>query len=118
MSRMTRSDEIEFSTHSWGSIGWIFNGDLSPGTKMSLGHVVIDPGQKNTLHTHDNAEEYLYLIEGELAHSVGPDIVTLRAGDAIRVPAGVSHDALNVGPVPARMIVIYSDAHRAFAAHK
>jgi mannose-6-phosphate isomerase-like protein (cupin superfamily) len=115
---LSHGAEIELSRHEWGAIGWLFNGDLAPGTTMSLGHVVIEPGHKNTLHSHDNAEEYLYLYEGELAHSVGPEVLTLRSSDAIRVPSGVWHDARNLGSVPARMVVVYSDPHRGFTAHE
>jgi len=89
-------------------IKWLFSGATSPGAAQTLGYVVIEPGGKNPLHAHPNCEEVLYLISGELEHSLEGDSYRLRPGDAIRVPAGAKHDARCVSPEPARMVVCYS----------
>jgi quercetin dioxygenase-like cupin family protein len=90
------------------AIKWLFSGQSSPGAEQTLGYVVIDPGQKNPLHAHPNCEEVLYLISGELDHSLGDAVYRLKAGDAIRVPAGAKHDARCVSAAPAEMVVCYS----------
>src|SRR5688500_6346854 len=89
-------------------IKWLFDGQRSPGAAQTLGHVVIQPGQKNPLHAHPNCEEVLYLISGQLDHSLGDAIYRLDPGVAIRVPAGIKHDARCVSAEPAVMIVCYS----------
>lgn len=89
-------------------IKWLFDGQRSPGAAQTLGYVTIQPGQKNPLHAHPNCEEVLYLIGGQLDHSLGNDVHRLNPGDAIRVPAGIKHDAKCVSPEPAVMIVCYS----------
>src|SRR5918911_5716709 len=71
------------------TITWLFSGQTAPGAAQTLGYVVIEPGQKNPLHAHPNCEELLYLISGELEHSLGDESFRLQAGDAIRVPAGI-----------------------------
>ena len=73
---------------------------------------MIDPGRKNPLHAHPNCEEVLYLISGELEHSLDGAMYRLQPGDAIRVPAGAKHDARNTGSAPATMVVCYSDPER------
>lgn len=94
------------------AIKWLFSGQTAPGAEQTLGHVVIQPGQKNPLHSHPNCEELLYLISGELDHSFEDKVYRLRPGDAIRVPAGVKHDARCVGNEPAAMVVCYSVPNR------
>ena len=93
-------------------IKWLFSGQTAPDAAQTLGYVVIEPGQKNPLHAHPNAEEVLYLISGELDHSLEGAMYRLKAGDAIRVPAGAKHDARCVSREPATMVVCYSDANR------
>lgn len=93
-------------------IKWLFSGQTTPGAEQTLGYVVIQPGQKNPLHAHPNCEEVLYLISGQLDHSLEDAVHRLNPGDAIRVPAGVKHDARCVGDEPAAMIVCYSVANR------
>jgi len=90
------------------TIKWLFSGESAPGAAQTLGYVVIDPGKKNPLHAHPNCEEVLYLISGELDHSLDGATYHLRPGDAIRVPAGARHDARCVSDEPACMTVCYS----------
>src|SRR4051812_4390715 len=90
------------------TITWLFSGQTAPGAEQTLGYVVIEPGQKNPLHAHPNCEELLYLIAGELDHSLDGASYRLRPGDAIRVPAGAKHDARCVSHEAARMVVCYS----------
>jgi quercetin dioxygenase-like cupin family protein len=94
------------------SIKWLFSGATAPGAEQTLGYVVIQPGQKNPLHAHPNCEEVLYLLAGELEHSLDDASYRLRPGDAIRVPAGAVHDARCVSPEPATMVVCYSVPER------
>ena len=99
-------------------IKWLFSGKTAPGAEQTLGYVVIEPGQKNPLHAHPNCEELLYLLSGELDHSLEERVFRLKPGDAIRVPAGVKHDARCVGDEPAAMIVCYSAGTREMQAYE
>jgi quercetin dioxygenase-like cupin family protein len=96
----------------WGSITWLFSGQSAQDAEQTLGYVVIEAGQKNPLHAHPNCEEVLYLISGELEHSLDGALYRLKPGDAIRVPAGAKHDARSLGGQPATMVVCYSDPNR------
>ncbi len=68
--------------------------------------------RKTRSHLHPNSDEVLYLIKGELDHSLGDDVVHLTAGMSIHIPQGVPHDAHNQGESVARMIVSYPTADR------
>jgi quercetin dioxygenase-like cupin family protein len=108
----------QLAEFSWGAIEWLFNGELAPGAEQTLGYVEIAPGQKNPLHAHPNCEELLYLIEGELDHSLEGEVYRMQPGQAIRVPAGAQHDARNVGATTARMVIIYSDPARQMVTYE
>lgn len=99
-------------------IKWLFSGEVAPEAEQTLGYVVIEPGQKNPLHSHPNCEELLYLLSGELDHSLEDGVFRLKPGDAIRVPTGVKHDARCVGDEPAKMIVCYSAGRREMLAYE
>lgn len=96
----------------WGRITWLHNGET--GAKgLTVGEVIISPGQSNPMHAHPNCEEVLYLISGELDHTYGPDeVYHLTPGMSIRVPAGIKHNAACTSAEPARMIVAYDSAYR------
>ncbi len=89
-------------------IKWLFSGRTAPGAEQTLGYVLIEPGAKNPLHAHPNCEEPLYLIAGELDHSLDDAVSRLKSGDSIRVPAGARHDTRCVSDEPAAMVVIHS----------
>ena len=99
-------------------IKWLFSGQTAPGAEQTLGYVVIEPGAKNPLHAHPNCEEVLYLISGELEHSLDGAVYRLGPGDAIRVPAGAKHDAKSVGTEPAAMVVCYSVPNREMVSYE
>ena len=109
-----RTAEVVPIEQSWGNLRWLFDGERTPGTGMTLGVVEIAVGESNPCHLHPDCEEVLYLIEGELEHAIGDAWVKMVAGDAIRVGPGTPHQARNTGAVPARMIVAYDAPERGF----
>ena len=108
-------DRTPVDDFGWGEIRWLVNGDIVPGTDLTVGHVAIEPGKKNPLHSHD-CEEVLHLYDGELDHRIGDDVISMRAGDTIRVPPDVRHDAQNTGTTMARMVIVYSSPQRGYTA--
>jgi len=61
-------------------------------------------------HVHANAEEGFYVLEGELAMSVGDQEISASAGAFVLVPRGLSHSFDNRGLSLARYLVIWSPA--------
>lgn len=110
--RVAVVDQVTPSVFDWGAIHWLVSGQQFAGSQMTFGHVEIKPGHKNAKHYHPNCDEVLYLLEGELDHSVGDDVFHLTPGMAIHIPTGVGHDAINRGRTVARMVVAYSSGDR------
>lgn len=110
--RVHRVDQSQAMPFDWGSIQWLCSEKLIPDARMTFGYVEIKPGVKNPKHQHPNCDEVLYLIAGELDHSLDGQVLRLTPGDAIHIPQGVKHDAVNRGREVARMVVAYSSGDR------
>ena len=98
----------------WGSLNWLASASIGNAEGVTVGRVIIKPGQSNPRHSHTTCEEVLYLLRGRLRHTMGEAEVVLEAGDTLTVPAYVAHHAINIGDEDADMIVAYSSGERDF----
>lgn len=105
-------DDGQANQFAWGSIQWLANEVMMPGSTITFGFVQIAPGMKNPKHIHPTSDEVLYLLEGALDHSLGDEVFAIRPGMSIHIPAGVAHDAINRSGQTARMVVAYSTGDR------
>ncbi len=82
--------------------------DLSvPGHETVQARVDIEPGATSIKHSHPG-EEVAYVLEGSLEYQLeGRAPVTLHAGEALFIPAGVAHLAKNVGSGKASELATY-----------
>ena len=82
--------------------------DLSaPGREVVQVRVDFDPGYTSPRHTHPG-EEIIYVLEGTLEYQLeGEPPVTLKAGEALFIPAGTIHAAKNVGTGNAAELATY-----------
>ena len=108
--------ESTYIKEPWGSLRWLASAPIGNAEGVTVGHVIIHPGQANPRHSHTTCEEVLYLLRGRLRHSMGDESVILEAGDTLTVAAHVVHHAVNVGEEDAEMIVAYSSGVRDFVA--
>jgi quercetin dioxygenase-like cupin family protein len=63
-------------------------------------------GTGSPLHIHPDTLETFYLLEGELALTIGERTERVAAGSLAHVPAGVAHKFTNDGPGPARLLIL------------
>ncbi|MGO4303749.1 MULTISPECIES: cupin domain-containing protein [unclassified Cupriavidus] len=69
--------------------------------------VDFDRGAFAPKHSHPG-EEVAYVLEGTLEYQLGDNPpVTLKAGDALFIPAGTAHSARNVGSGKASELATY-----------
>ncbi len=82
--------------------------DLSlHGREVVQVRVDFEPGAVSIKHSH-RGEEVAYVLEGSLEyHLEGRPPVTLGAGEALLIPAGVAHVAKNVGSGKASELATY-----------
>ncbi len=113
-TRRSQSSEASTIQEAWGTLTWLASQALGNAEGVTLGRVIIKPGETNPKHYHHNGEEVLYLLHGKLKHWIGDEWVILEAGDTLTIPANHTHYAVNVGDGPADMIVAYSTGDRDF----
>ena len=68
------------------------------------------PAPGPPMHVHAEEEETVYLLGGNLEASVAGEMRKVSTGGAVHVPRGVPHTLNNLGPGPARLLVIQSPA--------
>ena len=86
----------------------LLRNDLSvPGREASQVLVEFAPGVSFPKHSHPG-EELVYVVEGSLEYALdGRPAVTLKAGDALFIPAGTPHAVRNVGTTKAAELATY-----------
>ena len=70
----------------------------------------LEPGALRELHWHPNADEWQYVIEGDLSVTMFGShgrfrTEQLNAGDVGYIPQGYGHSIENVGSKPSRMLI-------------
>ena len=83
------------------------------GGKYSLMEYVVAAGEGTAphvprsygAHRHRECEETFLIRRGELEFLLGDEVVTLRAGDFLRVPPGIRHGYANVSGAEVEMLV-------------
>lgn len=68
----------------------------------------LPPGAGVPPHTHENEEEAILVISGELTNSVGDEVTISSAGSFCLVPRGTVHAQTNEGTEPVRLFLIIS----------
>lgn len=98
----------------FGSVHWVVREHDPEGAELTVGLAIFDAGKSNAEHIHPNCEEIVYVLEGEVEHTLGGQRTTLRAGDLIVVPRNVPHRLLNSGSAPVRACIVFSAPDRKF----
>jgi quercetin dioxygenase-like cupin family protein len=69
------------------------------GEQVLLCRVTYDPGMRVPRHSHDEAEQVMAIVEGDLTMTIGDEEQTLRAGDVVVVNRGLEHELVSEGGV-------------------
>ena len=84
----------------------LLRGEHTSGTFAAL-EVVIAPGTGPPLHIHPDAEESIYVLEGDMRWRLGDEVQDTPPGSLVFVPRGVPHCFQNAGERPGRMLVMF-----------
>jgi quercetin dioxygenase-like cupin family protein len=60
------------------------------------------------VHTHENEDEYSYVLGGRLGAMVGDQVVEAGPGELVTKPRGIPHAFWNAGDEPARLLELIS----------
>jgi quercetin dioxygenase-like cupin family protein len=93
-----------------GAFGMTVKADASEtGGSFSLLEAAEPPGFGPPMHTHEDAGEAFYVLEGEYVIFLDDQEFRCPAGSFVYIPAGRIH-GFRVGDVPSRKLNIYSPA--------
>lgn len=110
--KVTDAAQLPIEQSPWGTLQWVCNEKLMPGSTQTVGLATILPGKRNPVHYHPNCEEVLYVIAGQGLHSYDGRTIPLKAGMTIRIPANVNHNMVNTGLETLRTMISFSSGDR------
>ena len=69
------------------------------GEQVLLRRVAYEPGKQVPWHKHDDTEQVMFILDGEVEMTIEEGTTTLRAGDVVVVNRGLHHKLLSEGGV-------------------
>jgi len=104
-----KQERVRFPERLGGDVAYHFESLDFKATERKLNAFLAEfapvPGGKVRLHQHPGVE-FLYLIGGKLELTIGSDVHTLEAGDAIYFDASVRHGYHRAGRQPSTAVII------------
>lgn len=83
--------------------------DRAANGQFEMIHGQIEVGGKADRHHHDENYQSIFIIGGSASVQLGDDeAVTCESGAVVRIPPGVDHEVISLGPDPLRIVVVYS----------
>lgn len=108
---ITRQDDVDTLAFDWGKIRMLSDERSTGATSFSFGSVELAAGRGHTRHNHPDADEIIYVVEGEGEQMLADQpAVRVTTGDCIWIPRGVFHATVNRGAGVMRLIVVYAPA--------
>lgn len=93
----------------WGQMEWLAEGAEK---HVSLAKMVVKSGAVSSLHRHDNCNEVIHLLFGNVVQRRAADWIDMTSGDTLTVYAGELHQTRNNGTCEAVMMIAYSSGER------
>jgi quercetin dioxygenase-like cupin family protein len=69
------------------------------GEQVLLCKVKYDPGKQVPWHAHEDTEQVMFILEGEVEMTIEEETATLKAGDVVVVNRGLNHKLFSAGGV-------------------
>ncbi len=88
---------IDWHAHAGAQPEKFFKTTLWPGTHVMLGLNCLEPNQTQSVHAHQGADKFYFVLEGNGQFTVGDEDREASAGTLVIAPAGVPHGVANVG---------------------
>lgn len=100
--------------YPWGVLEWLAGAEVGNSQELSIARMWLPPGNETDAHLHNNCEESVYVLTGELECLVGGVAVRLPRGGHTVVPRGSVHRLRSLGEETAELLLSYSSAEREF----
>ncbi len=80
--------------------------------ELSVIEEFMPPGSAEIRHYHNHAQQFFYILDGEVLMEVDGENALIPAGHGIRILPGVRHQIRNPSSGPVRFLVISQPASR------
>ena len=98
----------------FGSVHWAVRAGSPDGAELTIGLAVFDAGKSNVEHVHPNCDEVVYVLAGEVEHTLGDQSTRLGPGDLIVMPRGAPHRLINTSDAACTTYIVFSSPDRRF----
>lgn len=88
---------INWREHAGSRPDKFFKATLWQGEHVMVGLNCLEAGQTQTVHAHEGADKFYFVVEGTGKFLVGDNEETVSAGMLVVAPAGVPHGVTNNG---------------------
>lgn len=85
---------------------FLINSEDTGGRSCTM-EVLISPNGGSNLHTHDDADEQFYILDGAVMMRVGEATFQATAGDVIFIPRQTAH-SINTAATSARVLATFT----------
>jgi quercetin dioxygenase-like cupin family protein len=108
-STATTPEDPTVADRGWEGlrVWWLVDRASTGSAEVVFNMTEFSPGKTHGLHRHPNAEEVLYVLQGEGLHLSEGGPVRQRAGEVIFIPRGEWHGFANDSAVPTTVIAVF-----------
>jgi mannose-6-phosphate isomerase-like protein (cupin superfamily) len=87
---------------------FIIRGDRTGDRFALIEHTIPPRGLAAPTHTHQNEDEYSYVLTGRMGAMIGDEVVEAGPGDLVVKPRGIPHAFWNAGDEEVRVLELIS----------
>lgn len=96
---------IDWREHVGSRVEKFYKTTVWQGGHLLLGLNCLEPGQIQSVHAHEGADKFYFVLEGRGSFVVGDEQEEAGEGMLVVAPAGVSHGVTNAGEGRLSMLV-------------
>ena len=86
---------IDWRGHAGATTEKLYKATLWQGEHVMVGLNCLEPNQVQTVHAHQGADKFYFVLEGEGKFTVGNEERTATSGALVVAPAGIAHGVRN-----------------------
>lgn len=87
---------------------YIMRSDQTDGRFALIEHTIPPHGLAAPIHTHQNEDEYSFVLSGRMGAMVGDEVVKAGPGELVIKPRGIPHAFWNAGDEEVRLLELIS----------
>ena len=96
---------LDWREHAGSATEKFYKTTLWQSERVLVGLNCLEPNQTQSLHAHQGADKFYFVLEGEGKFTVGNEERSATTGVLVVAPAGIPHGVTNVGGEPLSLLV-------------